>query len=188
MTQKGFSPIFIIVLVLVGGLLIGGAFYGGTIYKSSTKNVVETATESSVLTEVKEDSYKDWKTFSNKYISFKYPPEWYMHAEYDDPEVWASLFEEGVEPYHGGGESASNAVFDIYTYENETRTLQEIVYNQYPEATSLKVGDKTALKNEYGAIFVKPVDSVYIHLVPAKGTKDEYVEQILSSVKFLSIF
>lgn len=79
--ERGFSPIEIIMVIVIVGLLaaVGYMFYKGN-HKAATKTTTTTtATKSTTTTPAKTtDPYAGWKSGTTKYekINYKYPADW----------------------------------------------------------------------------------------------------------------
>ncbi|MCL4365813.1 hypothetical protein M1437_01135 [Patescibacteria group bacterium] len=79
--QRGFTPILILVgVVIVGGLLGGAYFFGKSqVAKPQTQNQVVSQTPLPVVSTKpasSSDETANWKTYSNNDLSFKYPSGW----------------------------------------------------------------------------------------------------------------
>ncbi len=70
-SQKGFSPILVILLVVVVGGIAAGSFYLG---KTSSKTV--SLSDISVDKKIESKENNEWKTYSKGNLTFSYPNDW----------------------------------------------------------------------------------------------------------------
>ncbi len=177
-SQKGFSPVILILgLLLISGLLAGAFFLGRNISDKSNvdqKNAVASA-EPGVVAYVP-PPYLEF-THPAKGFSFEYPSGWIYKNEPGDVSWHSTDFY----LYTDGDPSNSETEVEVMNLTIIDSPLQ-IVKGSYPQASNIQMDSKTGLRDGNKVLIPLGTSDSSVALLTFENK--EHIDHIISTIKF----
>lgn len=129
----------------------------------------------------KKDETAGWKTFKNKYFSFKYPPTWF----YESP-PWlpadenVSFFVMGAKADHSDGDHKGNEVL-ISAFGIQGETTIELKKDYYLAAKDTTIAGREAIRVSESRVIISISSDRTVSI------SSQNLEEILSTFKFLDL-
>ncbi len=170
--QKGFAPILVLVGILVIAMVAGGAYYYASnklvyfgksqVIKPQVQNQVISQTPhpvSSVQPALISDEITNWKTYTGKNYTFKYPETWVIkqsidvNREDDGLDIYITSPDYVPDPNYENPHEGGDIVGVKKGFRLEIRTAKNPKLRTYEDWKEFH--ESTATKNWYGRIFNK---------------------------------
>ncbi|MBI4066755.1 hypothetical protein HY407_00070 [Candidatus Gottesmanbacteria bacterium] len=181
------SPLLLVLggIIVIGIIATGAYFLAKSQKPSSSPSNPPSPSSPQLPISPSPDPTANWKTYAHSAFTFKYPINWYFQEVPDFPGGNnVSFFLVGTKADHGYGDHEGNEVFS-FELSKDVRSLDELKRDYYKDAVDLIINDKQAIKTSFNLLIIKISEDEKLSIVGGKETAKPYLDQILSTFKFV---
>lgn len=188
--QSNFIIILLSVLLLISVLIAGFFAYQTqklvkelTNIKTQSTATPEANIEPTIEPVATTDPTANWKTYTNKTFSFKYPSNWMFENQFSVPDGnYINFFLIGDDQKTTNNSSLGTEVFRIMVYGDNT-VFNSLKNGTVPAPIQITVASMPALRSDLQIDILN--NSKVLHFEIREGSK-QYIDQILSTLKFIN--
>lgn len=170
--------ILIVLFSFFSWFLIKG-FLGNTTPPKSQKATTVSPTKKPTPTE---NPMANWRTYTNNYITFRYPPSWYPRTDpLSNNETDVSFFLTGTQADFSEGDHTGNEMLFVMQILDPIEKIQR---ERYPNIPITVTGDKKKIRVSKNHSIFELAKTSSLSIMLGKKNPEMHLDQILSTLTF----